>query len=406
VTASGTRSEYHVASTQAAAKPVRVCLLISSLEFGGAERQVVEMARAFDRSRVHPIVCSLSDQVPLAAMLPRGGADLHVVKKRGRLDFSVVFRVAALFRKHDIDVAHAFLFDCEIAARLAAMLTGVRVVSSERNADYDRPRVHRLALRLTRSLFDVMVANSHAGKQFNIRTQGLAPSRIEVVHNGVDTERFQPNRRAGEEFRRRIGVAPEARLVGMVASYKRQKGHDNFLRMADIVRRSASDTRFVLVGGPVGDPQQSRDYQDEMRRLCRSLGLDDHCVFVGNQQDVNAVYNACDVTVLLSRREGTPNTVLESMACGVPVVVSDVADNALIVAHGETGFIVPVDDPEAAATRVVGLLESEPVRRRFGAAARSRACSEYSLVSAATKLERIYVQSLSRGRSGQQGGRE
>jgi glycosyltransferase involved in cell wall biosynthesis len=395
-----------VAPTQVVGKPIRVCMLISSLEFGGAERQVVEMVRAFDRSRVRPIVCSLSDQVPLAVMLPRAGEDLHIVKKRGRLDFTVVFRVASLFRKHDIDVAHAFLFDSEIAARLAALLTGVRVVSSERNADYERPRLHRLALRLTRSLFDVMVANSHAGKQFNVRTQGLVPSRIEVVHNGVDTERFQPNKAAGEDFRSRIGIAADARVVGMVASYKRQKGHDNFLRMADIVRRSTSDTRFVLVGGPVGDPQESRDYEEEMRRLCRSLGLDDRCVFVGNQQDVNAVYNACDVTVLLSRREGTPNAVLESMACGVPVVVSDVADNALIVADGQTGFIVPVDDPVTAATRVVTLLESELARRRLGAAARTRACSEYSLTSAATKLERIYLRCMPGSRQDQRGGRE
>lgn len=383
----------------APAKPLSVCLLVSSLEFGGAERQAVELMRTFDRGDVRAILCSLSHVVPLADAVPNRGEDLYVVQKHGRFDFTTIFRVASLLRRHKIDVVHAFLFDSEIVARLAAPLAGVRVVvSSERNTDYSRPLLHRVALTLTRPLFDVMVANSHAGKRFNIRSQGLAPSRIEVVHNGVDTERFRPNREAGLEFRRGLGIPPDTPVVGMVASYKRQKGHDNFLRMATLVRQSIPGATFLIVGGLVGDPQESRRYENEVQSLCAALKLNEHCVFIGNQTDMNAVYNACTVTALLSRREGTPNVVLESMSCSVPVVASDVADNALIVADGETGFIVPVNDPEAAAARVCGLIESKVLRCRLGAAARARVCEEYSLHRAAHKLERIYAQCLARKR--------
>jgi glycosyltransferase involved in cell wall biosynthesis len=378
-------------------RPLSVCLLISSLEFGGAERQVVEMARTFDRTRVRSIICSLSSKVPLAAVLGDHRADLHVIEKHGRFDVTTIFRVAALLRRQKIDAVHAFLFDAEIVARLAAPLAGVRVVvSSERNADYDRPLLHRVALKLTRPLFEVMVANSHAGKQFNIRSQRLDPARIEVVHNGVDTERFRPDPEAGLAFRSRFGIPPGAPVVGMIGSYKRQKGHDSFLRMADLVRQSVPSARFLLVGGQVGNPEEARRYQDEVRRLCTSLSLDDHCVFVDNQQSINAAHNACDITALLSRREGTPNAVLESMACGVPVVVSDIADNSLIVADGKTGFIVPVDDPPAAARRVCVLLEFEEVRRRFGAAARVRVRERFSLERAALALERVYAHYLTR----------
>jgi glycosyltransferase involved in cell wall biosynthesis len=378
-----------------ASEPLSVCLLISSLEFGGAERQVVEMMRTFDRSRVHPILCSLSSQIPLAGGLPNDGQDFHVIEKRGRFDVTAVLRVALLLKRYQVDVVHAFLFDSEIVARLAAPLARVRVViSSERNTDYARPLLHRIALKLTRPLFDIMVANSHAGKEFNIRTQGLDPARVEVVHNGVDTERFYPNREAGLVWRRRFGIPLDLPVIGMVASYKRQKGHDNFLRMAALVRLAVRGVRFVIVGGPVGDPKESRRFQDEVRSLCTSLDLDSCCAFIANQRDMNAVYNACDVTALLSRREGTPNTVLESMACGVPVVASDIADNALVIANGISGFTVPVDDHAAAAERVCGLLASEEGRRRFGVAARARMREGFSLQQASSKLERIYARCL------------
>ena len=194
-------------------KPVAVCLLIGGLEFRGAERQVVEMMRTFDRSRVRPILCSLSTTVPLADAL-RDRAEIFTSSKTRAIRLHHRLSRCLSASTDKIDIVHAFLFDSEIVARLAAPLADVRVVvSSERNTDYSRRLLHRIALTLTRPLFDVMVANSHAGKQFNIRTQGLAPSRIEVVYNGVDTERFHPNREAGLAFRRRLGIAPDAPVV-------------------------------------------------------------------------------------------------------------------------------------------------------------------------------------------------
>jgi glycosyltransferase involved in cell wall biosynthesis len=380
------------------ARPLNVCLLISSLEFGGAERQVVEMTRTFDRARVTPFICSLSKEVPLAANLENAQRDLVVLPKRGRFDAALVLRLAKLLRERRVDVVHAFLLDAEIAARLAAPLAGVRaVIASERNTDYVRPRLHTIALKATQPLFRVMVANSFAGKQFNVRTLGLAPSRIEVVHNGVDVERFRPDRTAGETFRRKTGLSLTAPVIGMVGSFKRQKAHDCFLRMARKVADTHPDAKFLLVGEPLSDDlAATSEYQSEIRALTTSLKLAERCVFLPNQQDMRSVYNACDVTVLLSRHEGTPNVLLESMACGVPVVASNIADNAVIVRDGETGYIVPRDDHSAAALRVESLLADSSQRQAMGIAARSRVCSDFSLDRAASKLEEIYARALSR----------
>ena len=390
------------------AKPISVCLLISSLEFGGAERQVVEMVRSFDPNVVKPIVCSLSSKVPLARFLPGKPGELTIIERRGRFDFTTIFRVARLLRRHRVDVVHAFLFDAEIVARLAAPLARVPVViASERNTEYVRPRLHTFALKSTEGLFDVMVANSMSGKKFNIRTLGLTDSQIEVVHNGVDVERFRPDRATGLAFRERLGIGPETPLIGMVGSYKRQKAQDCFLRMAARIRVDVPSAHFVLVGEPLRDDfEDTSRFQAEVQELAKTLKLSECCRFLGNQQDMKAVYNACNATALLSRREGTPNVVLESMACGVPAIATDVADNSLIIVNGKTGFVVPPEAYEAAAACAIRILLNPALQREMSAAARTHACQQFSLRTAAGKLENIYARCLQskRGNNGSAAG--
>lgn len=381
-------------------RPVSVCLLISSLEYGGAERQVVEMFRSFDRTRVRPIICSLSDKVPLAESVRDHREDLHIVRKRWRFDFTTVFRVASLLRRERINVVHAFLFDAEIVARLAAPLAGVRVVvASERNCEHERSTLNNVALRLTQPLVDEVVANSFAGREFTLRTAGIDPSRVEVVHNGVDVARFHPDRDAGQAFRARVGIPHNALVVGMVGNYKRQKAHDIFLRMAAQIAQHRADAFFLIVGGPTGgDLAPSHTYKAEIEKMATTLGIGDHCRFLENERDMPAVYNACDVTALLSRREGTPNVLLESMACGVPVVASRVADNAVLVGDESVGLIVPVDDSMAATVAVEQLLARQVSRPQVCDAARQRAC-EFSPDRAARSLEEIYTTCLTKASS-------
>src|SRR5207247_6151160 len=119
--------------------------------------------------------------------------------------------------------------------------------------------------------------------------------------------------------------------------------------------------------GTVGD-----EYQASLRTLLAELGLGDRLLILTNRSDVEQLYHACDVTVLTSDREGTPNVVLESMASGVPAVATNVADNALILDAGSGGATVPVGADRALAARVCQLLD--PVALRT-AAPKARRCA-------------------------------
>jgi glycosyltransferase involved in cell wall biosynthesis len=380
-------------------------LLVSSLEHGGAERQVVELARALDRARFDPLVCSLSDDVPLARELPDPDA-LLVVRKRWRFDAATVPRLAARMRERRVDLVHAFLFDAEMAGRLAARLAGVPVVvSSERNSDYRRPALHTAALRLTRGWVTALVANSEAGRRFSLRTTGLPASAVRVIHNGVDLARFAP----GDPAAARASLALDAAgpVIGMVASFKPQKNHPLLLEVARRVLAREPRATFVCAGEPLraqagaaplragtGAHRGVAAYHAQVARTIEEDGLAARVRLLGRVAEVERVYRACDLTVLTSRHEGTPNVVLESLACGVPVVVTDVADNRAIVPDGVAGYVVAPDDAEAMAERVRQLLADPDRRRAMGEAGRRHVEANFSVAAMARRTEALYAELL------------
>jgi glycosyltransferase involved in cell wall biosynthesis len=370
--------------------PKTVVLVISNLEFGGAQRQVVELANHLDHTRFDVYVCALADYTPLAGSLVEAEKRLVIIKKHFKWDISVVFRLAAFLRRRNAAIVHSFLFDADIAARLAGRLAGdTIVIGSERNTDYQPRTRDKAACAMTRFGLDLIIANSNAGARFNSRVFHNPPSKYRVVHNGVDTGRFVP--RDGAAAREELGIAASDRVVGMFASLKPQKNHPLLLTAAVSVLKVVPEARFLFVGDELHRGMSgSIVFKGTVSALVDQLGIRDRCVFAGNRTDVERFYCACDCTVLPSLFEGTPNVVLESMSCGVPVVATDVSDNSYIVRDGETGFVIPVNDSVLMAQRIVTLLQSPEARRQMGLRAREWVLSEFSSEALATKTGRIY----------------
>jgi len=373
---------------------IRVLLVIDDFEYGGAQRQVVELANGLDPARFDVHVCALSEYVPLAQGLRDRERRLHVIPKRCTVDFTVVPRLARLLRRLRADIAHSYLFSADIAARLAGCLAGTPVViGSERNTNYRLKKRNLWAYRLTRGCVDLIIANSNAGAQFNSRTLGHSPAQYRVVHNGVDTARFAP--RDVEAVRGELGISPDEHVVGMFASLKPQKNHTLFFATAKRILARLPNVRFLLVGDELyGGLHGSDEYKRSMNRLIDELGIRDWCLFCGNRNDVERLYPVCDVTALSSLYEGTPNVLLESMACGVPVVATDVSDNAYVAPDGKVGYLVPIGDEVALADRVCRLLEDQALRAEMGRRARAWIEEEFSTQQLAKKTEAIYLEVL------------
>jgi glycosyltransferase involved in cell wall biosynthesis len=373
---------------------IRIVLVIDDLEYGGAQRQVVELANNMDRDRFEVHICTLSHYVPLGGQLKDGKERLHVIIKKNRVDFTVVLRLSRLLKSLNADIVQSYLFSADIASRLAGRWAGTKlIVGSERNADYSPGWKQLLAYRLTRRCVDLTIANSHAGASFNSRMFGQPASQYRVVYNGVDTTRFRP--RDKNALQDRLRIARNDRIVGVFASFKPQKNHFMLLRAFRKVLDDRPDTRLLLVGGQLyGRMGGTEEYQAQMERLIDELGMRSRCTFLGNCNDVEQIYPVCAATVLSSFYEGTPNALLESMACGVPVVATNVSDNTYVVREGQTGFLVALDDVEGMAARLGTLLGNVALRDKMGREAVDWVTKEFSTERLVKNTEAVYLEAL------------
>jgi len=291
-----------------------------------------------------------------------------------------------------IDVAHAFLFDTELATRLASRRAGVRfVIGSERNADYKLAKWRWFLLRMTLPMTDLIIANSNSGATYHASLYGRRDQRYEVVHNGVDTDRFHPMHRKVKK--QELGFCESSIVIGMFASFKRQKNHILLFQALEEVVVSNPIIRLLLVGENLLDNYgDTQTYKAEMYQALNKHGLADITTILGNRSDVESIYAACDLTVLPSLHEGTPNVILESMACGTPVILTDVSDNASLVKHKEEGLLVQPGNIYDLRHALDTLCNDSALRESMGRAARRGAVDRLSNAIMSKKIGDIYAE--------------
>ncbi len=239
---------------------------------------------------------------------------------------------------------------------------------------------------------DALVAATPAEREHLVGLYAADPARIRVISPGVDTERFHPIPPA--YAKERIGLCPERRSILFVGRIEPLKGIDNLLRaIALVVDRQPKVRARLCVPIVGGDPDRIHE-DDEMVRLHdlrEELGVADVVMFLGakDQDLLQYYYSAAEMVVMPSDYESFGMVALEAMACGTPVIASDVGGLAFLVKDGRTGYRVPARDPEALAARITRLLTDEGLRRRIGHRAACWAES-YAWPRIADRIEGVY----------------
>jgi glycosyltransferase involved in cell wall biosynthesis len=330
-------------------KKIHLFFLIRSLNVGGTERQLIELVKGLDSNHFDITVGLFYNEGALIEEI-KSMPWIHVVSlnKSGRWDIiRFVLRFIKLLKSLQPDILYSFLPDANIAGLIAGRLSGVkRIVWGVRASNMDVSRydwLARMSLRLSAFLSkfpDAIIVNSHVGKEFH-RGIGYSTNRMMVIPNGICTDRFKPDYSAGLKVRDEWGIDEETITIGLIGRLDPMKDHATFLRAVKIFNQEGCSVRFVCIGDGKG-PCKS-----EIHSLCRTLGLNGSLIWAGEMEDMLSVYNAIDIITSSSLSEGFPNVIGEAMACGVPCVVTDVGDSAIIV--GETGVIVNPEDPQALA---------------------------------------------------------
>lgn len=328
--------------------------MIGGLGVGGAERQLLYLVEGIARlTDVTVVSLSGSDVVLLPAFERLAGVQTVLCPKRPGVDPMLIPRLVAMLRRERPAIVHTYLRTANYWGRVAAYLADVPIrIAGERNIEIERGSLANLLDRMLLSVTDRVVVNTAAIRDYLISTEGLAQAKVEVIRNGVPISRefLEPDART---VRSELGLGELDHLVVFIGRLAPQKNPELFLEMAQAVLRSGLKCGFLLVGdGPLRATLVNRT---------RTLGIQDAVRFVGVRNDVPRILRACDLLVLTSDWEGSPNVILEALSAGVPAVATDVGGVRELLIDGVTGYIVPRRDVSTLVSRVIGILNDRDV---------------------------------------------
>ena len=245
---------------------------------------------------------------------------------------------------------------------------------------------------------DVVIATSDADVGKYKRLYRLSEDRIRKVYNGIDTELFRPESGSASVLRRRLGIADGTKIVLALARLEKDKGVQNAI---SVLPRLLKNELVQLV--VVGDG----DYRSALEVQARALQVQDHVCFVGAQPlaECAAYFNLCDVFVDPTlRTDGYDLTIAEAMACGKPVIVSDVGANSTLIdaVSQKDGILIPRGDNDALAREVLRVLGDAPLAAELGAEARAKIAARFSITAMVQGMERVYAEAaaLKKGSAG------
>jgi glycosyltransferase involved in cell wall biosynthesis len=374
--------------------------LITGLDVGGAELTLARLVSRLRTRGVRGTVVSLTRPGPVAERISAAGVPVRSLGvRRGALAPSAVFRLGRMLRRERPDVVQTWLHHADLLGTLAvwisarasarpALVWNVRASSVSRAHDKWLLAMTRRACAWLSRHPAAIVANSRAGVDAHVRL-GYRTSRWVVIPNGVDLEEFRPDPDARAAVRRELGVPEAAVMVGCVARLHPQKGHDVFLAAASTMLARAPALHVVLVGS--GVDAASEPFRSWLRRL--PDGAASRVRLLGCRTDMPRIHAALDVACSASIfGEGFPNAVAEAMACGVPVVATDVGDTAHLV--GNQGLVVPPGDAAVLAARCLDLVSDDERRRRLGAGARRRVEQAFAFDRTPVAYDELYRELL------------
>jgi glycosyltransferase involved in cell wall biosynthesis len=373
---------------------MRILYVISELNFGGAEKQLVALARQLAKRGHEIAIYTLNRDVQRKPELAGSSVTLIVDQKRARLDPAVLWRLRKTVNHWRPEIIHGFLFDGDFYSRVAALGSGIPVLNSERSSDYRLSPLQNFAHRLTRGFVRGVVANTFSGKAFAQRLFALPPDDVHVVWNGIRLEELE--RQATDttaDYRSEFFGDRRFRVACLVGSISPAKDYHLALESAARLIALDSEWRVLFVGdqisasGPYkpGPGIDTSGYKAGVLKHYGQLGLSDKIKFVGLRTDVPAIVRQCDVLYVTSAHEGFPNAVLEAMGLGVPVVSTEYSDIRRILPF--PWQVVASRSPDDLAQAVIA---AHAQREAIAARQKQWVIANATIEKAAMELENVY----------------
>jgi len=366
---------------------MRVLQIISSSGMYGAEAVILNLSRFLNAgphcSMVGVFSNSSAPNHQLHERAVKEGIDSYLIPCNGQVDRTTIANIRELAVRTGADVVHAHGYKADIYVYLALRGSGIPFVSTC-HTWYDNDLsvfFYGVADRFVLRKYARVVAVSDEVRMRLLKA-GVREEKVDLVRNGIDLRPFDnviPSLRA-------VSAPDRTLIVGLIGRLSWEKGIDIFLRAAARVVAELPSAKFVVVGEGL-DRDKLELLIDELQ-ICKNVSM------LGRREDMPSIYASLDVIVSSSRQEGLPMAILEGMASGLPLVATAVGEVPTVVTDGRTGVLVPPEDADSLAAKIVDLLQDSEKRLRLGAAAKQLMKEEYSAERMTADYLRVYLEAI------------
>jgi glycosyltransferase involved in cell wall biosynthesis len=375
-----------VTQGEARTGPTRIVYVVDNVSFRGGERTFLQLAMGLPRSR-YEVAVACSPGGVFVERLQDLGVPVIAAEMRRRRRLDTVLALAREFRRRRPHIVHTqgrgdpFGRVAARLARVPALVSTTAMISSRYDVEERWRRIMYRAIDFTTDrLVDRYIVVNRASVDALTDRHGVPRSRVVVIPNGIELERYDPAKARGGRWRERLGVPDGAILLGGVGRLTAQKGFDDLIRAFAAIDRP--DVWLVIAGdGP--------DWED-LRELARMFDLSGRVLMPGFVEDVPGLLAALDLFVLSSRQEGHPMVLLEAMAMAGPVVATDIPGVGDTITDGVEGRLVPPGDIAALANTIVALIDDREGAGRLGRNARKRIERDYTVERMVRRTEVLY----------------
>jgi L-malate glycosyltransferase len=361
-------------------KPLKVLRVVIGLNQGGVQQAVLNLFKGLDRQKFEPVACAIENTGAIGEEIEAAGFEVIVLGYK-KQPLRTIYALFKLMRERKIDIVHASSYHPSFYARIAGLLAGVPVLISHEHVVFAHKRWPRVVInKLLAPFTDCFLSVGHAVARQVIAWYGYPEAKVKIIHNGVDTSHFVPPA-CREEARQKVGLDPRQPVVGMICRLDPEKGHRFFFAAVKELH-GRFDAQWLVVGMGRGEAQVMQEAKER--------GVDHIVRFLGMRRDVPDLLAAFDCYVLPTLQEGFPNSIIEAMSVGCPVVVSDFPGNLEVVSDGINGLVAPMGDSVALARHIEALLANSGLRTRLGMEARRHIAENFSIKQNVNKTAALY----------------
>lgn len=360
---------------------MRILFFIESLRSGGKERRLLELVKYLNERHCYEMILVLTEEDIHYRYAYDLIGDVKILKRKYlKKDPSIFIRFFGICKAFKPDIIHTWGSMLAFYALPVSMLMKIPHINghiADCPVNLQRSGFHYNVTRIGFRYSDVILANSFAGLQsYNVKG-----SKCRVIHNGLDLKRFDNLKDRGD-VRREFRIKTKYAVI-MVASFTSIKKYDQFLEVAEATDSLRTDVTFIGVGDTAANNQ-------EFERIRRGASSLRNLHLLPKLDRVEDLINACDIGLLFTKSEGISNSILECMACGLPVIASDAGGMREIIVDRENGFLITNESKNQIAHMISDLLEREAYRSSIGEKAKATIANHFSIEKMGSQFEDLY----------------